>query len=1264
MTRRIRIISPLVLMFLVPLFAVCAESKYDTGILDRAAVIKSADQVTTEKYPNADDVLIDDFIRVEYQADGTSVTWDDEYTKVLTEKGKREHRTRSLHFTLPYGTAEVLILEIIKPDGTIVPIDIAEQSRVMVNRAQMSANIYNPNSKILNIGLPALEIGDTYHILTRSVTVKPRVPDTWSDYSVFEYTNPIKHLTYEVSGPIERPLKRIELKDEIPGTVSYTSSSDEKRTVHRWEVKDVPRAFKEPNMPPLYTVVQRLLVSTIPEWNDISRWYWTLCKPHLDAVNEPMRKKVSELTEGIEAPNEKMARLFQFVSQQIRYMGITTETEAPGYEPHDVHVTFDNKYGVCRDKGALLVSMLRLSGFKAYPVIIHAGPKKDEEVPQPYFNHAIVAVENPDGSYKLMDPTDENTTELLPAYLSNKSYLVAHPEGETLLTSAIVPAEENLLKIETTGTLSPSGELSARSVLFFEGINDNAYRGYFSRIKPEERKRFFEGAIKRRMPGGTLTSVLIEPEDTQNVSIPLTVTLDYTVEDFLVSGDGHALLQPPWLGTTLGYVNFILGHTGLPKRRFPLFTEVACGVTESFSIDVQNAVETLLSSPDFSPLESDSLVFSSDIQFATNRLFGSSRFLVKAVEFSENEYLQLKQQLKDIEFARRKKAVFGIPMDDRHDVTVALNRNVYDIKDAHTWTHTQTLRKRILTYAGKKSNSELKLQYNPSWESVSITSASVTNPDGSVHKIVDEEMNLMDASWVGKAPRYPAEKTMVVSLPAVEIGSDIDYTVVRRIKDRPFFSLRSSFASFDPVLTNRLVISCPESLGIKITNDTEGSVDFSESYGAGLRVCSWEAIDQKVIPKEDGLPPTWTYNPTVFVSAGDWATYASSIRGKLLAAARGQDKTKDLARALVRDIKDPEKKLVAIRDYIAKNVRKAGPLLTKLPFSSISSADVTLADAYGNNVDRAILHYSMLKSAGFRPEFILASSWAPRLGELSAELMETPQRSVFDFVLVRVENGGKQVYLGDANQYARLGATAFHDKPGLSMKGQTFAVEAPEDQRPRDSWQYDIHLQENGDALISVNREFSGMDFASFHRRFAELPPEERRRHYLEILGRLSQAAEAETELNTNYQDYPGTQSFTARVPRYAVRSDEFLYVILPGRLPSIAALRAAARTAPLYNSRPITLDVIYRIFLPETTSGVRIVPREVSWNAPYGLGSVSCTTEVADDPDGDEPSVLITKRLNLATAVTPASYYPTLLNIDRRLRGPESQTILLTVKE
>ncbi len=98
----------------------------------------------------------------------------------------------------------------------------------------------------------------------------------------------------------------------------------------------------------------------------------------------------------------------------------------------DVCITFNKNYGVCRDKAALLVSFLRMAGFKAYPVLINIGAKRDPDVPEPDFDHAIACVQLENKDYLLMDPTDENTRDLLPSYDCNRSYLECRAEGENL----------------------------------------------------------------------------------------------------------------------------------------------------------------------------------------------------------------------------------------------------------------------------------------------------------------------------------------------------------------------------------------------------------------------------------------------------------------------------------------------------------------------------------------------------------------------------------------------------------------------------------------------------------------------------------------------------------------------------------------------------------------------------------------------------------------------------------------------------------------
>jgi transglutaminase-like putative cysteine protease len=133
-----------------------------------------------------------------------------------------------------------------------------------------------------------------------------------------------------------------------------------------------------------------------------------------------------------------------------------------------VCITFDKKYGVCRDKAALLVSLLRTAGFNAYPVLINVGTKLDAAVPDPYFNHAIAAVELKQGEYVLMDPTDENTRDLLPSGDCDRSYLVCRAEGDNLRTSPVPPVDEHLMRVQTTGVLSTGGRLEAKSELSYE----------------------------------------------------------------------------------------------------------------------------------------------------------------------------------------------------------------------------------------------------------------------------------------------------------------------------------------------------------------------------------------------------------------------------------------------------------------------------------------------------------------------------------------------------------------------------------------------------------------------------------------------------------------------------------------------------------------------------------------------------------------------------------------------------------------------------
>ncbi len=164
-----------------------------------------------------------------YRADGTGEAQDELFEKVLTEKGRRANRTLSMSFMLPYSTVAVPTLEIIKPDGKVDPVDVAANSKETIDESQMAMNIYDPNDKILQVNIPKLEIGDVVHSVTRTTTERAIIPGHFSEENVLEANGLIKHLTYQVFAPADRPLQKVALRDEIPGTVTYTADDQRRR---------------------------------------------------------------------------------------------------------------------------------------------------------------------------------------------------------------------------------------------------------------------------------------------------------------------------------------------------------------------------------------------------------------------------------------------------------------------------------------------------------------------------------------------------------------------------------------------------------------------------------------------------------------------------------------------------------------------------------------------------------------------------------------------------------------------------------------------------------------------------------------------------------------------------------------------------------------------------------------------------------------------------------------------------------------------------
>ena len=1234
-------------------------------LLDQTKVIAEAKEVTTEKYPDADTVMVSEYQRTEYKADGSFVTLDDQYVKVLTEAGRKDARERAFGFDAAYGGMEILGVDVIKPNGAVTSHDPSQISKEQVSTSSMGANIFDPNEKMIVAALPGVEIGDLVHFYVRSWESKPRIQGHFADLCVLESPDPIKNCVYEYVCPKDRPLRNKALLSELKGTVTSSERTEGDKVICTWIGKDIPQLFPEPQMPDYYTVGQRLRVSTLADWKEVSRWYSKLTKPHLDTATPEMKAKVAAITNGLTTDEERIKAIFKFVSQEIRYMGITTEKDAPGYEPHDVNITFENRYGVCRDKAALLVAMLSAGGIESFPVLVNAGEKLDAEVPSISFNHAITAARGKDGTFILMDSTDESTADLLPPYLQNKSFLVATPEGETLMTSPVASADDNMMTAKTTVKVADDGSATGTTVIAFEGINDNAYRGSFLQAKPADIRRGFERAVKGMLPGGTLTGMSLTPKDMKDSTQKIRLTLEWSAPNLLVAGGNAAQLDLPYMGYGFGVVTRMIGAgLQLDKRRFPLVMQQPCGVHEDLEITLPPSLGAPIALPKYENTEHKDFTVSQLISATSGQINASIDIRVKSPEIAPDQYPLLKRAMANMEINGRQQPVFArvsttnAPPAPSANLEIVHTTRTLRMDSPTSWSTRREVTEKVLTTAGVKSASELQIAYNPAWETATLEYARVTQKDGTVRTVRPEEINVMDAGGVASAPRYPGGKTLVVSLPGVEVGSTIEYAVTETAKEQPIFSSGAAFTTSDRIREMVLTYDLPDGVTPKMEMDFPAEGHMTEEKKDGRRVITFTWKDLEPRQREASAPPTWMDSPDFIMSAGSWTTYATEVGSHANPMLVGQTASVAKAKELAATKDTPVAQMTAIRDFVARQIRTEGPGIGSLPLSAaFSPADVTLKDGYGNFDDRSILLCTMLRGAGFDAEINLAS-WGTKEPTIQKRQLDYPSDTYFGGIVCRVKHpqSGEWLPLDSLSQYAPLGATSLNGQPGLTMDGSSFTWKDPKGMEDLGETEITMDFDAEGTAIITTVSHFHGNDHAGFVQAFTEMTPEERSRTFQAMVSGIAQNAVPQGELETDFT-YPATLKFAVKVDQYGVKNAGGLYFDLPNVPAQIMPTDADHRERALLSSTEQKSRNTWKVTAPPGLEPI-IQPEQLDWRGPGNLGSVRFTAENGAGTDATRLTYTLT--MDLAPAIVPVGNYRALLDLNRHFTHPSARRVLL----
>jgi hypothetical protein len=301
-----------VLSVVVPLaFAAPAQAAVDPQILDAIRKVKPSD------FPSANTVSVISDQAVVYQPDGQYTDTEHEATLVLTMAGKVEAASYSTPYTKDAEKIEVLSAQVIKKDGTVVPVD---PKTIQDTEQSGEMNIYDPQGRSIKVTFPDLAVGDVADITIKRTRSLPTRVGFFNDMFSFQSTSPVLETSYVVDGPAALPLTAEIYHRERAPRIDETRARAGDKIHYEWRVRNSPQLVPETGMN-FSAEIPMLVVSTDPSWQHFSQWWSKLTEPQLEAT-PAIKDKVKELTKDAKTDDDKIKALYDFVAQDIRYRGL------------------------------------------------------------------------------------------------------------------------------------------------------------------------------------------------------------------------------------------------------------------------------------------------------------------------------------------------------------------------------------------------------------------------------------------------------------------------------------------------------------------------------------------------------------------------------------------------------------------------------------------------------------------------------------------------------------------------------------------------------------------------------------------------------------------------------------------------------------------------------------------------------------------------------------------------------------------------------
>ena len=311
-----------------------------------------------------------------------------------------------------------------------------------------------------------------------------------------------------------------------------------------FEERSIAKFDPEPSMPRDYPTYRRMQFSEFSGWDEVVAWASRLFHRQ-GALSQDVREVIDELRKR-PTDEDRAVGALEFVQSEIRYFSVSLGESS--HRPTQPDVVVKQRYGDCKDKSLLLMTLLEALDIQSKPVLLAVGMRRglDEMLPSPQiFNHAIAQV-TVNGKIFYLDPTllgQHGRLERMGQVHEGTQVLVVAPENGQISTIASTNARD-LVRSEVAETvalpkLNADGQLQVRQV--WRGAMAEGLRVVQERLPRHELVKSFGDAMEARYPGAMLVG---EPDiQDDRLNNVFSMTAQYQVPKLAVERGGYWFIR-------------------------------------------------------------------------------------------------------------------------------------------------------------------------------------------------------------------------------------------------------------------------------------------------------------------------------------------------------------------------------------------------------------------------------------------------------------------------------------------------------------------------------------------------------------------------------------------------------------------------------------------------------------------------------------------------------------------------------------------------